>query len=64
MYGCLQAAKILQTLIDAEALLFLEKNFTEMFNRWAPKMTATRHTVLHRGHEPLTPALAANHQMG
>eukprot|EP00877_Chromochloris_zofingiensis_P011434 jgi/Chrzof1/6544/Cz19g00160.t1 len=41
-YKTLEAAKILQTLIDAEALLFLEKNFTEMFNRMPADEVATR----------------------
>jgi len=33
-YRLLLAAKVVQTLADAEALLFLDRNFEEMFNRW------------------------------
>jgi len=32
-FGCLQAVCNIQTLDDAEALLFLDKNFNELFNR-------------------------------
>lgn len=35
-YKLLAASKVVQTLADAEALLFLERNFEEMFNRVPP----------------------------
>jgi len=41
-YRTLQAACIMQTMADAEALLFLDKNFEEMFNRMPADEVASR----------------------
>ncbi len=46
-YRLLESAMMVQALADADAMLFLQKNFAEMFNRWAGWIAVTAVCRLH-----------------